>query len=91
MKKAFKRALIVGVAAGFLFLVLTVVGIAMVMGNGTAPKFTHLMLGLNEVPFKLVGARVSDSMVLVAAAFWGAVVAAPAFIVLAVAEKKDAR
>jgi hypothetical protein len=76
--------------AGLLFLVFSVVSIVMVTGDGRAPGFTHIMLKLNELPFQLVGARVSKAMLLVGAAFWGAVIATPAFIVLAVAGRKDA-
>jgi hypothetical protein len=91
MKKAFKRSLIVGCAAGFLFLVFSVVGVIMVNGDGTAPAFTHLMLKLNELPFRLVGARVSDKMLLVGAGFWGVVIAAPVLLIaLAVGDNKEA-
>lgn len=76
------RALEVGAAIGGAFLILSMAGLFMVFGNGTASPFTHLMIFLNEVPFKLVGAQPSSSMLFVAAAFWGLAAAVSLFLVL---------
>jgi hypothetical protein len=76
------RALEAGAAVGGVFLLLSIAGLFMVFGDGTASSFTHLMIFLNEVPFKLVGARRTSSMLFVAAAFWGLAAAVSLFLVL---------
>ena len=52
----------------------------MVGGNGAAPAFTYAMLWLNEIPFRLFGAKVSDSMILVSTSFWSFVTAATVLV-----------
>jgi hypothetical protein len=81
MMKLLDRLLVVGCAVGFGFLVVSVLGMMMVMGDGTAPALTHFILTLNQLPFKIMGVRTTDSMLLVAATFWGVLAALCVLIV----------
>jgi hypothetical protein len=76
------RALGAGAAVGGAFFLLSIAGLFMVFGDGTASPFTRLMIFLNEAPFKLVGAQPNSSMLFMAAAFWGLAGAVSLFLAL---------
>jgi hypothetical protein len=86
-----ERSFFVGCIGGFAFFVLSISGLFMVSGNGTAPAFTEAMIMLNQVPFRLVGAKVGESMLVIGAVFWAVVVAVATFVAtVALKKKKDA-
>lgn len=89
--KFLDRSLVVGCAVGFGFFVLSLSSILMVMGDGTAPKFTHFMLTLNQLPFKIMEVRAPDSMLFLAAIFWGVLVALCVFIFSAIGSTVGSR
>lgn len=89
--KSLDRSLVVGCAVGFGFFVLSILSIVMVMGDGTAPKFTHFMLALNQLPFKIMEVPVPDSMLFLAATFWGVLAALCVFIVSAIGSTAGSR
>jgi hypothetical protein len=80
MNKHVVRSLEAGGIAAVTFFVLTLMSLFMVGGNGTAPAFTYAMLWLNEIPFRLFGAKISDSMILVSTSFWSFITAAIVFV-----------
>ena len=71
---------LIGFCAAFGFLLLTIMSVLLVGGDGTAPTITHVMLSLIEFPVKLLALSV-DSWIL-AASFWGGVIAVFTFVVL---------
>lgn len=89
--KNFERSLAAGSTVGFVFLVLSFSSIFMVTGDGSAPKFTHIMLALNEFPFKIAGIRAPTAMLFIAAAFWGLLTALTVFIVSAIGRALGSR
>lgn len=80
MNKHVVRSLEAGGIAAVTFFVLTVMSLFMVSGNGTSPAFTSAMLWLNEIPFRLFGAKLSQSMLLVGTAFWSLITSATVLV-----------
>lgn len=80
-RSAFLLALAVGAGTGMAFVLVFVGAIMMVMGDGTAPAATHLMLSLADIPRTVLGTS-RDSMLVVAAFFWGGCAAVAAYVFL---------
>lgn len=80
-RSAVRLALAIGAGTGLAFCLVFVGAILMVMGDGTAPPLTHVMLSLADIPRSLLGTS-RDSMLIVAAFFWGGCAAAIAYVFL---------
>jgi hypothetical protein len=71
----------VGIIATLAFVAVAVGAIFMTGGDGSAPAITHFMLGLTNVPVKLLGLP-HQGAVYPAGVFWGTISAAITFVLL---------
>ena len=88
-RRGIVRSLEWGAIAGFSFLLVSAMSLFLVFGDGTAPKLTTWMLGLNQFPVRLLGLEHSASLLIIGVTFWGCCVAVLVFVASSFIDRGD--
>jgi hypothetical protein len=88
-RRSIVRSLEWGAIAGGSFFLVSIMSLFLVFGDGTAPKLTEWMLGLNQFAVRILGLQRSESLLIIGATFWGCCVAVLVFVASSFFDRGD--